>query len=157
MAQKWTPKPPSTGTSAALPGTTLVLLYFQTVYARSQDPLWLANFQSATPMGLGLSRLPGATDQDKVNYAIDYIAAGMKLGASAADMLAHDTDMVKAHPKVNGVWVTNPATAAQEAFGGGGRLYLIQGNLDREIENDPNWQFATAPQYRNFWKTYGMP
>jgi hypothetical protein len=139
-------------------GRAILTLFYQTAYGRyANNPLMLANLQSGTPSFSGLSRLPGATDLDKVNYALDYFAAGASFGASVGDMVAHDVDLVKARPIINGVRVTNPAKAAAIYFGGGGNLHLIQGNLDREIENDPNWTFEKAPQYANFWKRYGLP
>ena len=145
------PAPPPTGPD-------YVTLYFTAAYARSQDPLWLANVQSASPSSGGISRLPGADDAAKVEYALDYIAAGMNLGCSAYDMISerHDADLRLAHPTIGGVQITDPAKAAQDEFPNGGRLDLIEGNLNREIAFDPNWKFETAPQYRNFWVRYGM-
>lgn len=132
----------------------LVKLYFQTAWNRySEFPLMLANLQAGTPLRTGLASQPGATDQEKVDWALDYLEEAAALGASAFDATCHDSGLMRSHP----AGCKSPRDAAHRAFRNGGRLYLVQRTLDNEAEADPEWDFYAAPQYATFWKRYGMP
>lgn len=139
----------------------LVTLYFQSAYQRySDDILMLANLQSGLPSRFGLASLPGATDQDKANYLLDYLDEGARSGLSAYDMIArcHDTGLRKAQPvRYPGAPpIRDARQAARFSFRGAeGTLDAIEANLTRDGIFTPE-EFAASPVYGPFWKKYGM-
>ena len=143
------------------PDRSLVTLYFTTAYQQFEnDPVMLASIQSGMPSNDGISRLPGDTPEAKVAYLIAYLVAGAAYGCSGADMIdeRHDSGLNLARPLYRGVHVTDPALAAKIYFSAGGiGIDLIKHGFANELANDPNWNFFTAPGYRNFWQPYGMP
>ena len=128
-------------------------VFYQLAYSQyANDPNMLANLQSASFSTGGFERLPGATDQEKATYLLQYLTAGAKQGLSAYDMIAgqHDSDLANARPKVGGQVITDPAAAAAR-LGSSGGYDLIKGNVARD-------QAAgyTNPAYANFWSKYGV-
>lgn len=132
--------------------------YFREALRQFGDDIQaLANFQSALPSENGIATLPGATALTKSRYLVAYIDRGRELGYSAFDMIAHDTLLRKARPKIHGKLITDPRRAAEIrcAEMPGGTLERVIDNLKRD-DIETMDEFKAAPVYAGFWSRYGL-
>jgi len=159
-----TPRPtrkPPTGPPAWLkPAANVGLekLFYQTAYARySGNPLMLMSLQDAQPGDNPIAHLPGATAQQKVDYLLDYLDEGFKVGLTAYDIIkgSHDTEIGKARPvpRPGGPQITNPRAALHFSFpnGGdpnGGNMARLKSGLNEYLTLDIPGNFTS------FWTPY---
>jgi hypothetical protein len=132
-------------------------LYLQTSFNRYKaNPLQLESIASCIPSESAISRLPGASPQDKVNYLCDFLNEAFLCGLTAWDAIQerHDNgDLRVCTPIMNGVKITDPVKAAHFALGEGGGP---SGNMVR-LQNGLNeYMTLDVPgNYKSFWSKYG--
>ena len=134
-----------------------IKLYLQTSFNRYKaNPLQLMSVGSCVPSDGAISRLPGATPQDKVNYLCDFLNEAFALGFTAWDAIQerHDNgDLRVCTPIVAGVKVTDPVKAADAVLGGGGGP---SGTMTRLMAGLADYMNLDVPgNYKSFWGPYG--
>jgi hypothetical protein len=158
-----TQKPPSTPSAPPswlkpVANVGLEKLFYRTAYARYfGNPLMLMSLQDAQPGDNPIAHLPGATAQAKVNYLLDYLDEGFRVGLTAYDIIksTHDTEIGKARPVVRpgAPPITDPRAALHFSFPNGGDPN--GGNMARLKRGLNEYLTLDIPgNFKPFWGPY---